>query len=42
MAFFPLLMCFTAGLIREQRQPDAALAQAEDEPYIGSERPGEQ
>ena len=22
MALFPLLMCFTAGLIREQRQPD--------------------
>ncbi len=24
MAFFPLLMCFTAGLIREQRQQDSA------------------
>ena len=26
MAMFPLLMCFTAGLIREQRQPDLTLA----------------
>ena len=27
MALFPLLMCFTAGLIREQRQPDLTRAQ---------------
>ena len=29
MAFFPLLMCFTSGLIREERQPYAAPAKAE-------------
>ena len=32
MAFFPLLMCFTSGLIREQRQDYAALTKSGDSP----------
>ncbi|CAK0783008.1 hypothetical protein CVIRNUC_006203 [Coccomyxa viridis] len=39
MALFPLLMCFTAGLIREQRQPDLTFAEksSPDGPITGSE-----
>lgn len=41
MAFFPLLMCFTSGLISEQRQDYAALTKAEDPPSVNDPSSGQ-
>lgn len=42
MAFFPLLMCFTAGLIREQRQPHSMATQHDTQPPVSGRPLGQQ